>query len=139
MKSCRPPGVYGVDRFPDSGPATRPNAATFHSAGDPRHWPNTPSICVRSYTPPYSERCPRSRTSLTAPRINPDLPGQLGQHGLVAPVGLADELLEALPLPVVQVGDGLGGLGPEVRQEALDVAGGVAAPGVGPGGRGERP
>jgi len=72
-------------------------------------------------------------------QLNPDLPGQLGLQAPVVPVGLADELLKALPLPVVQVGDRLDVLRPEVRQEALDVAGGVAAPGVGPEGRGERP
>ena len=56
----------------------------------------------------------------------------------MVPVRLADELLEALPVPVVQIGDRLDVLRPEVRQEAPDVAGGVAASGAGPEGLGER-
>jgi hypothetical protein len=39
----------------------------------------------------------------------------------VVPVGLAEELLQALPLAVVEVGDRLGVLAGEVGEEALDV------------------
>jgi len=43
----------------------------------------------------------------------------------VVPRGVADELLEPLAVPVVQVGDGLGGLGPEVGEQPADVLPGV--------------
>ena len=43
----------------------------------------------------------------------------------MVPVGLADELLQALPFPVVQVGDGLDVLAVEVGEQALDVVPGV--------------
>jgi hypothetical protein len=71
-------------------------------------------------------------------QLRPDLPGQLGQERAVVPVGLADELLEPLPLPVVEVRDRLGGLAPEVGHQAPDVVGGVLALRVRAEGRGER-
>ena len=43
----------------------------------------------------------------------------------MVPVGLAEELLDSLALAVVQVGDRLGVLAGQVRQQALDVVAGV--------------
>src|SRR5262249_16268798 len=60
-------------------------------------------------------------------QLGPDLGGQLAEQGAVVPAGLADELLEALALAVVQVGDGLGVLAGQLGQQALD-----AVPRVGP-------
>ena len=45
----------------------------------------------------------------------------------MVPVGLADELLQALAFAVVQVGDGLGVLALQVGEQALDVVVGVGA------------
>ena len=53
------------------------------------------------------------------------LPCQFGQQGPMVPVGLADELLQALALAVVQVGDGFDILAAQVGQKSLDVVVGV--------------
>jgi len=58
----------------------------------------------------------------------------------VVPRGLAGELLEPLAVLVVQVGDGLGGLDSEVREQPPDVPPGVVPlllPGEGRDGRAE--
>src|SRR5262249_24509929 len=57
----------------------------------------------------------------------PDLAGQLGDEGAVVPAGLSDELLQALALAVVKVGDGLSVLALEVGEQAADVVVGVGA------------
>src|SRR6202790_4323341 len=54
-----------------------------------------------------------------------DLPGQLRAQGSVVPGNLSDELLQALALLVVQVGDGLRIFLLEVGEQAVDVVVGV--------------
>src|SRR5262249_42154682 len=60
-------------------------------------------------------------------QLLPDLAGQLADQGSVVPVGLAEELLEALALAVVQVGDGLSVLAGELGEQAADVVVGMGA------------
>ena len=58
-------------------------------------------------------------------QFGPHLPSQLGQQGTVVPVGLADELLQALALAVMQVGARLGILAGQVGEQALDIVAGI--------------
>src|SRR5512144_2542276 len=70
--------------------------------------------------------------------VGADLAGQRHEQGLMVPRNIPDELLEALTLPVVEVGDPLGRLVFEFRQQAGEVLDGVP-PLFGLGqGRGER-
>ena len=90
----------------------------------PHHCRCTPTDSV-----PFLGKAEGSKTSTPSgsPSSGPDLAGQFGQQRPVVPVGLADELLQALAFPVVQVGDGLDVLAAQVGQQPLDVV-----PGVGP-------
>jgi hypothetical protein len=54
-----------------------------------------------------------------------ELTGQFAGQGLVVPVELTDELLQALALLVVQVGDTLDILALQVGEQSLDVVAGV--------------
>ena len=54
-----------------------------------------------------------------------DLSGELGDHGLGVPSGLAQEVLDGLAAHASKVRDGLRVLGIEVREEALDVLEGM--------------
>jgi len=58
-------------------------------------------------------------------QLRPHLPRQFRQQGAVFPLGLADELLQTLPLAVVQIGNRFNVLAVQVRQQTLDVVPGV--------------
>src|SRR5262249_45003939 len=58
-------------------------------------------------------------------QLDTDLADQFVQEGAVVPEGLAQELLQGLPLLIVQVGDGLGVLVVQLGEQSLDVVLGV--------------
>ena len=60
-------------------------------------------------------------------QLDADLAGQFVQQRIVVPEGLAEELLQRLPLLVVQVGNGLGVLVVQVGEQTLDIVLGVVS------------
>ena len=58
-------------------------------------------------------------------QLRPDLPRQLLHERPVVPLRLTHELLQALPLAVMQIGDRLNVLAVQVRQQTLDVVLGI--------------
>src|SRR5205807_973801 len=52
-------------------------------------------------------------------------PNQFSHQRLMVPGRLADELLQSLPLPIMQVGDRFAVLAVEVRKQALDILLGI--------------
>jgi hypothetical protein len=75
---------------------------------------------------PHHCRCtPTEAVGLA--QVGTDLPGERQEQGLVAPGDKAEELLEALPFLVMQVGNPFAGLVLEFREQAGQVLDGVPA------------
>jgi hypothetical protein len=72
--------------------------------------------------------------AVSLPQLRGDLTGQFADQRALVPGGLAEELLQALPLLVVEVGDALGVLAPQVGDQPGDVVVGVGGLGFGQGG-----